>query len=299
MVVTTRDIVPAVLSASRCLPRRMVLALRPLVARLLAIPLERQVERRMIAALGTRSVSPAAVRAYFEHVADLVAFSILTMRHGFGAAGLDTCFEADDSVAFMESALDRGRGALLISPHLVCHEIASAWANRRRPLTAIIRHSSDPSHEERKVSWYRAAGIEVVYRPNGGGSEMREMSAALRALRENRMLAVTPDLLQEPGRGIEVTLFGRTACLPPGPAFLASRTGAPFVPCFFWKEGDRYRLAAEEPIEAPGRGDRETVTRGMMQEWCRRFEAFLRRRPDMWLFWLDRRWARWLLPASE
>jgi len=123
---------------------------------------------------------------------------------------------------------------------------------------------------------------------------MREMAAALRALRENRILGITPDLLQQPGKGIEVTLFGRRAWLPPGPAFLASRTGAPFLPCFFRKEASYYRLSCQSPIEVPSAGDREVIVREAMQEWCRRFERFLCEQPDMWLFWLDRRWGRWL-----
>src|SRR5207253_11154199 len=121
----------------------------------------------------------------------------------------------------------------------------------------------------------------------GGGSEMREMAAALNALRNNRILAITPDLLQTPKKGVRVRFFGREAYLPAGPAFLASRTGAPLVPCFFWKEAGRYRMSCEEPIEVPARADEAGLT-AVMQEWCRMFEGFLRAHPDMWLFWLDK-----------
>ena len=147
------------------------------------------------------------------------------------------------------------------------------------------------------MGWYRATGMEIVYRPNGAGSEMRELVAAVTALRANKILGITPDLLQDPGKGVQVTLFGRKAWLPPGPAYLASRTGASLVPSFFWNDGKRYRLSCEAPIEVRGSGDREAIVQEAMQEWSRLFEQFLRRHPDMWLFWLDKRWGRWIEAA--
>src|SRR5205823_3075733 len=206
-----------------------LLAFRPALARLLhAVPsLRKTVRTRMAAALGPEAVPAGAVRSYFEHVADLVTFSLLTMRDGFARAGLAVQFELGEGEQTMRAAHAGGRGVLMVGPHLVCHELAAARWSMCAPTTAIIRHSADPAHEARKVAWYRATGMEVVYRPDGAGSEMREMAAALRALRENRILGITPDLLQQPGKGVELTLFGRRAWLPPGPAFLASRTGAP------------------------------------------------------------------------
>ena len=58
------------------------------------------------------------------------------------------------------------------------------------------------------------------------------MAAALRALRRNHVLAMTPDLVQRPGTGVPVTLFGRMVELPAGAFFLAVRTGAPLLPSF-------------------------------------------------------------------
>jgi lauroyl/myristoyl acyltransferase len=295
--VRTRNLVAAVLHASRFVPSGALLNSRRALGRLLYAhgSLRRQVHTGMAAALGPDAVPDCAVRSYFEHVADLVAFSVLTLRHGFAASGLEDEFVPEESQEIMRRALAGGRGILLIGPHLVCHELGIARLNQFWPVVGIIRHSADPVHERRKLSWYGATGIRVVYRPGpDGGSELREMAAALGALRENRMLGINADLLQEPGKGVVVRLFGREACLPPGPAFLALRTGAPLIPCFHWKDGDRYRLYCEEPVEIPSTRDREEAVRAGMQEWARRFERFIARHPDMWLFWLDKRWAAWL-----
>jgi KDO2-lipid IV(A) lauroyltransferase len=299
-VLSSRNIVPAVLRLSGVVPGGALLGLRPALAMGLyaCLPLRRQVESRMAAALGEQAVPPGAARAYFEHLSDLIAFSLLTWRRGFAGAGLREQFFEDESGAIMRDAVAAGRGALMASAHLVCHEMGAGWINLHAPVTTIVRHSADPVHEERKVAWYGKMGVEIVYRPKRGeNTEVRELAATVSALRQNRVLAITPDLLQEPGRGVPVTLFGRTAHLPGGPAYLARRTGAAFVPSFFWKDGGRYRLICEEPIEVERKGDTESAVQAGMQEWCRRFERFVRRHPDMWLFWLDKRWGRWLAEA--
>ena len=208
-----RDFTSAALAISRLLPARALLGVRPALAQLLySIPsLRRTVRLRMAALLGPEGFPANAVHRYFEHVADLVVFSILTLRDGFAAAGLAPRFEPEESTDFLRSGREAGRGVLMIAPHLVCHELASARWSMFAPTTVLIRHSSDPRHEERKVGWYRATGMEIVYRPNGAGSEMRELVAAVTALRANKILGITPDLLQEPGKGVEVTFFGRKA----------------------------------------------------------------------------------------
>src|SRR5438067_13610166 len=90
-----RDIIPVALAVSRVVPARALLGFRPALAQLLyGVPsLRRGVESRMTALLGPDGFPRGAVRSYFEHVADLVAFSILTMRHGFVSAGLAAEFE--------------------------------------------------------------------------------------------------------------------------------------------------------------------------------------------------------------
>jgi hypothetical protein len=56
-------------------------------------------------------------------------------------------------------------------------------------------------------------------------------------------------------------------------------------------------MTCEEPIEVDKEGDTESAVQAGMQEWCHHFERFVRRHPDMWLFWLDKRWGRWLAEA--
>jgi lauroyl/myristoyl acyltransferase len=45
-------------------------------------------------------------------------------------------------------------------------------------------------------------------------------------------------------------------------------------------------------------GDRDRDIAVAAQEWAGRFERFVRAHPDMWQFWLDKRWRRWLTAAA-
>jgi hypothetical protein len=80
---------------------------------------------------------------------------------------------------------------------------------------------------------------------------------------------------------------------------LAMSAGASLVtPLPEWVEAapggrlPRLRMHFSEPIEFPTGGDREHTIREGLQGWWRSIEAYLRREPENWMFWLDKRWTR-------
>lgn len=300
-------LLPRLAAVAPVVPAGLVFAARPALAAVLgSVPGWRAaVERGMAAALGANGYEQRHVEAYFRHLADLIAFSLAVYRRGIQRAGLDPFLVHDPaSLERYRKALAAGRGALMVCPHLIGHEIMAGSIGRELPLTVLVRPSPDPAYEALKRRWYAALGVEVVHRPGRDAPRgaLAEMTAALRALRRNRVLALTPDLVQPPGKGVSVRLFGKPVELPAGPFFLAVRTGAPLLPSFFHEEGGRYRLWTHEPLPVPESGgvDRREPVRELAQQWAARFEEFLRRHPDMWQFWLDKRWAAWLgAPLAE
>jgi lauroyl/myristoyl acyltransferase len=191
----------------------------------------------------------------------------------------------------------RGRGVVLAAPHLACHEITAAYLHRRHAVAALVRESKSAGHDAVKRRWYEALGLETVHRARGS-SLVADVVAMLRVLRGGRILAVTPDVLVPPERGVRVRLFGREVCLSPGVAVLAQRSGAPLVSALLeWEDGPgprqgHVRIHFSEPLELPAGGDRDRAARAGMQSWCVGAEEYLRRRPENWLFWLDKRWGR-------
>lgn len=289
---------PLVRLAERA-PTGALLALRPALALALgSIPgWRKRVRASILAALGPDNFREQLVTDYFRHLSDLFVFSAAVYRAGVQTGALAALWEHDpEGRHIFAEALAGGKGALMVCPHLIGHEIMAGTITREVPLTVLVRESPDAGYEAIKQRWYAALGLEVVYRPRKGGQfqGLEEMTTALRVLRKNRVLAMTPDLVQKPGSGVPVQFFGRTVELPAGAFFLAVRTGAPLLPCFFQVENGHYRLWTHPPLALPSSGDRDADVAALAQAWASLFEAHLRRHPDMWQFWLDKRWAAWL-----
>jgi lauroyl/myristoyl acyltransferase len=261
-----------------------------------------RVQTAMAAALGPEGYTRDHVDAYFRHLADLAVFSAEAFRSGIRAAGVER-YRIDALLDPYQRALQHGRGALMVCPHLIGHELLAGATAAKLPVTFLVRRSPNPEYEALKSRWYAALGVEVVYRPQRGADVggLTEMRAAIRALRANRVLALTPDLVRRPGTGVRVRLFGRDVDLPGGAFYLAIRVGAPLFCSFFREEGGRYRAWTDEPMAIAVTGDRHLDMAVAAQEWADRFERFVRAHPDMWQFWLDKRWRRWLtsLGASD
>ena len=85
-----------------------------------------------------------------------------------------------------------------------------------------------------------------------------------------------------------VEFFGRPAKTPSGAAWLAQATGAGVFTGFCARRGDGlYRLRFDPEIPVPPRGQDAT---GVVQEYTRRTEAFIREAPEQWA-WNHNRWS--------
>ncbi len=290
---------PRLIGVTRYAPLGTVLAARPLLAAALLLPpgWQRTVRTSVRLALGPEVDDRKVARDYFRRVADLLGYSAAVYHRGISGAGLDHEWLHDPaSRERYRTALALGKGALMVGPHLLCQEIMAGSATREFPVTVLARKAPDPDYEALKQRWYSALGVSVVHRPpkNAPGGGLAEVTLAVRALRQGKVLALTPDLIQRPGTGIPVTLFGRRVELPAGAFFLAQRTGAPLLPSFCHREAECYRLWCHDPLEPMATGDRDAILADMAQRWTDLFEGFLHDHPEMWQFWLDKKWRRWL-----
>ena len=282
-------------------PAPLALGARPLLrgAMTLAPGLTGRLRESMDAGLGTHPERARHVREYVAHMADLIAFSAIVFRSGIASPLLDRFYTHDQEAHSRYLRLiDEGRGILMVCPHLVGHEIMAGTVTQVVPVTVLVRRSPDEEYEALKQRWYSSIGVEVAYRAQKGSQfqGLGDVTAAFRALRKNRVLAITPDLVQKAGTGVPVRFLERDLELPAGAFFLSARGGAPLVPSFFHVEVGRYRLWSHEPLSVDGGDgeDRDAAIARLAQERATRFEAFVREQPDMWQFWLDKRWRRWL-----
>jgi lauroyl/myristoyl acyltransferase len=268
-------------------------ALRSLVAVAGSMPtLRRRVCENMRLALG-HDVPANAERLYFRHVAWFWSNALATFHHGFTKTPVPQLVNFDDSVRLLDEAVAEGRGVVLASPHWSGYDLAAARINLRHPMVFLVRQAPTPERAARKLKWYNALGAEIVLRPSGASS-IKDAVAYLKVLKRGRTLGIAPDLLADEEQGVEVSIFGRPARLYGGAFALAIAAGAPMIRPFPRWQDDSKMVVAFQRAPCFDNGDRDAAVRAAVQDWCLWFENRLRANPENWLFWLDKRWSRFL-----
>jgi lauroyl/myristoyl acyltransferase len=176
------------------------------------------------------------------------------------------------------SARDAGTGMIYALPHMGNWEAAAPIAvSQGVPVVAV----AEVLPNRRITDWFtrmRAEfGIEIVL-ATGRVQVMRRLEEALA---ENKAVALLSDRDLK-GRGVEVEFFGEKTTLPPGPATLALRTGAPLLPvgCYF-KDGG-YRVVIGEPLALPETGSRAERVVALTQALATKLESVISEAPRQW-----------------
>jgi len=178
-----------------------------------------------------------------------------------------------------------GRPVILATAHCGNWEVSPIAAPLYgQRLAAMYRPPNNP-HVDRLILKARASlGTRLIAKRMGGPGSRQ----ALAALREGDLLGLFLD--QHFTGGIPTTFFGRSAMTSPVAARFARHTGAAILPARVERiRGVRFRVTVEPPVALPDTGDREADDRAVTQALTDRVEAWVRARPDQWL-WLHNRW---------
>jgi KDO2-lipid IV(A) lauroyltransferase len=199
--------------------------------------------------------------------------------------------QADEFLAM----LDEGKGAILALPHLGNYDAAAAWVvSHGYPLVTVAERLKPESVFRRFVAYREKLGMEVI--PLTGGQR-----APLDVLAEKATQGYAVALLADrdlSSRGAEVRFFGGRTRMPPGPALLALRTGAPLyaVDLFFTPEQavGRIRLI---PVPGESEGPLDQRVKLVTQRLADAFEVGIAEHPQDWHM-LQRLWLDEPAPAS-
>jgi KDO2-lipid IV(A) lauroyltransferase len=179
-----------------------------------------------------------------------------------------------------------GGGVIALTAHLGSWEIlAPLMAAHGIPIAVVQRPRDNPLLDELAASLRDHADVDLLPR----GSAAR---AALRALRDGKVVAMLLDQNASRREGVFVPFFGRPACTRDGPARIAMRTGAPVLPVFMERIGDtmRHRVRALPPLElVPEGADPQAALVENVARMTNAIESAIRRAPDQWI-WTHRRW---------
>lgn len=174
----------------------------------------------------------------------------------------------------VEAALAKGKGLIVMGPHLGSLELAGIYLGTRIQLTALYtRPRQEWFHQMMREGRERCGGHTVE--PNLAG-----VRALLTALKRNEAVWVLPDQRATKGEGIWAPFFGRWAYLPTLFYRLRAKSGAAAVLfcCERLPRGRGYRLTIEPLPELPDAGDAAVrVVNGALEDMVRRL-------PDQYLW---------------
>ncbi|MFY8084877.1 MAG: lysophospholipid acyltransferase family protein [Rubrivivax sp.] len=129
-----------------------------------------------------------------------------------------------EGAEFIEQALGRPGGLLILTPHLGSFEVAAhAYAQRfgpRQPMTVLYRPA--------RKAWLRQMEETARARPGlaSAPASLGGVRQLMRALREGGTVALLPDQVPPQGQGVWAPFFGQPAYTMTLAARLARQTGA-------------------------------------------------------------------------
>jgi KDO2-lipid IV(A) lauroyltransferase len=220
------------------------------------------------------------VRGMFEHfgrmLLELIRFRTLTRDEMLAL----TEIEGEEHVLH---AYAEGRGMIFVGGHIGYWEQqgiehAVSW----KPISLMVRPLDNPALHALLEQIRTRTGNSVIYRQGS-------VRKVLRALGENRGVAILIDQHLHASEAVYVDFFGRPAATTSIVASLVRRTGAAAVPVFGLPlSGGRYRFVYGPPVPPPA-DDTPQAIHDFTQRCTDVIEAYVRRYPDLWL-WMHRRW---------
>jgi KDO2-lipid IV(A) lauroyltransferase len=169
----------------------------------------------------------------------------------------------------LDRARARGRGVMLLTPHLGCFEAAARAVARSGPITVLYKPPRLPAVRRLVEAGRASPSVRPVPASASG------VRGLLRALRRGEAIGVLPDQVPSDGDGVWAPFFGRPAYTMTLPQRLARLTGATVLLACGERlphgGGWRVRFEAFEGEPTP-----EAVNRAM--------ESMIRAIPDQY-FW--------------
>jgi phosphatidylinositol dimannoside acyltransferase len=176
---------------------------------------------------------------------------------------------------FVRDAYAQGRGVVVPLPHTANWDWAGAWACATgMPLVTVAERLRPERLYDEFVAYRRSLGMEILPL-TGPDSALPRLEAWVRSgglvcLLADRDLSRT---------SVPVTLCGRPARMPRGPALLARRTGAPLVPVTLHYAGEDMVVRFHAPVP---HADGDAGVAAMMQQVADVFSAAFAEHPQDW-----------------
>lgn len=187
----------------------------------------------------------------------------------------------------MDEALARGKGAILVSPHLGNWELGGlGLADLGYKVNVLTFREPDEKVNQLREIVRSKRGIGFIYVDRHDISPLAVIEA-VNALRRNEVLALLGDR-DGSSNTIRLDFFGNPADFPVGAAYLSLASGAPVIPVFVPLENCKYSTLMDEAIYFHGgHGKHNEAIREGMERLVSVFERYIRLYPDQWYNFFD------------
>ncbi len=185
-----------------------------------------------------------------------------------------------DGDGHLRSALNAGRGAILVTAHIGPWDCAARLLVKNFSADVLVVMLAEPDEQARRVhdAVRQRGGVRVVH----VGEHPLDGLPLLRHVRNGGMVAVQIDRAAPGGRGLDVELFGTLERIPEGPFRLAALSGAPIVPIFAHRAGYfRYEFSIAPPIWLNRRASTREL-QGAASVAAATMQSFISRHPTEW-----------------
>jgi KDO2-lipid IV(A) lauroyltransferase len=183
-----------------------------------------------------------------------------------------------EGMHLVEEARSRGKGVILLTPHLGAFEVGVQYAAERLgPVTALYRAPRQKVFESLVRAGRERGDVRLA------SADAKGVKALLRALKRGEAIGILPDQVPSRGEGTWADFFGRPAYTMTLATRLQESTGATILLglCERLPRGQGYRLrVAPFPQAEPG----ETPARRLN----RALEAVIRMLPEQYLWSYNR-----------
>ena len=178
----------------------------------------------------------------------------------------------------LEAALEKGRGAILLSAHFVFLEIGLRLFSRTMPCYMIYRPNRNPLLDRIIQNGRNRHPGEMISRDDA--------RSLLRALKRNHPVWYPPDMDHGRRNSVFADFFGQPAATVKATARYAKMSGSPVIPFYFFrKPGFRgYEIVLLPPLEDFPSGDEQKDARRVNAV----LESEIRKHPEQYL-WAHRR----------
>ena len=188
-----------------------------------------------------------------------------------------------EEIHFIKKALEKKKGVLVLTGHLGNWEMASYI-----PALEGIKGNG----VYRPLDFAPADKLVYKTRSRFGTGLIPSRHAIKKifsALKNNECVGLLVDQGADTTNGVIIDFFDRRTFANKGLAVLALKTGAPVVPAFLVRDGEKFRFVSGPEIPLIKTGDRQKDIELNTQQYNSVIEKFVRQYPDQW-FWLHRRW---------